>query len=138
MIVGYTTGVFDLFHVGHLNLLRNARGLCDRLIVGVSTDDLVAKIKSKSCTIPYCDRVEIVRGCRYVDAAVPQADLDKHAGWQKLRFNVLFVGDDWFGTEPWLEQERRLAEQSVKIIYLPYTHGVSSTQLQQQVTTAKS
>lgn len=100
MKIGYTTGVYDLFHIGHLNLLRNARNLCDRLVVGVTSDDLVA-YKNKRSVIPFTERMEIVRACRYVDAVVPQEDLDKFEAWKKLRFDVLFVGDDWYGSERW-------------------------------------
>ena len=94
MVVGYTTGVYDLFHIGHLNLLKNARGLCDKLIVGVSTDTLVG-YKGKRPIIPFEDRIEIVRNIKWVDAAIPQESLDKFAAWEKLKFDIMFVGDDW-------------------------------------------
>ena len=137
MIVGYTAGAFDLFHIGHLNHIRGARGLCDRLIVGVSMDELVRRTKGKPCVVRYRDRVEIVRACRYVDVVVPQDDLDKYAAWQNLRFDVLFAGDDWYGNERWLTYERRLAEHNVRVVYLPYTAEVSSTQLQQKLARAE-
>ncbi len=98
MIIGYTTGVFDLFHIVHLNLLKNAEGMCDKLIVGVTVDDLVT-YKGKHAMIPFEDRVEIVRSCKYVDAAASQYDMDKLADCKKLGASVLFVGDDWYGTE---------------------------------------
>ena len=126
MKIGYTTGVFDLFHIGHLNLLRNARALCDKLVVGVTTDELVS-YKHKRSVIPFAERFELVRACRYVDAVVPQESLDKFAAWEKLRFDVLFVGDDWFKHERWQEIERRFAEVGVKVVYFPYTKGTSST-----------
>ena len=128
MIVGYTTGVFDLFHVGHVNLLRNARALCDRLIVGVTTDELVS-YKGKQAVISYDDRIEVVRACRYVDLAVPQSSLDKVLAWEKLKFNRLFVGDDWFGQDSWKTFEERLKIVGVQVTYLPYTGGTTSTQL---------
>ena len=96
MTVGYTCGVYDLFHIGHLNLLKNAKGLCDKLIVGVSTDELVA-YKHKKAVIPFEERLEIIRNIKCVDAAIPQDDLDKFKAWEKLRFDILFVGDDWYG-----------------------------------------
>ena len=99
MIIGYTTGVFDLFHIGHLNLLKNAKGMCDKLIVGVTTDDLVL-YKGKQALIPFEDRIEIVRSCRYVDAAVPQYDMDKLTACKKLGATILFVGDDWYRVFP--------------------------------------
>jgi glycerol-3-phosphate cytidylyltransferase len=129
MIAGYTAGVFDLFHIGHVNLLRNARALCDRLVVGVSTDELVFARKRKKPTIPYRDRLEIVRACRYVDAALAQTDVDKFEAWRRLRFDVLFVGDDWFEHESWRTYEQRLGEQGVSTVYLPHTPDVSSTEL---------
>lgn len=126
MIIGYTAGVFDLFHIGHLNLLKNAKGMCDRLIVGVTTDDLVI-YKGKHALIPFEDRLEIVRSVKYVDAVVPQCDMDKLTMCKKLDATVLFVGDDWYGTEKWKEYEMEFMKNRIKIIYFPYTKGVSST-----------
>lgn len=126
MLVGYTTGVFDLFHIGHLNLLRNARSMCDKLIVGVTTDELVS-YKNKRAVIPFAERIEIVRNIRCVDAVIPQDTLDKFEAWQKLRFDVMFVGDDWYATERWNEYQRRFEEVGVRIIYFPYSRGTSST-----------
>lgn len=128
MIIGYTAGVFDLFHVGHLNLLKNAKGMCDKLIVGVTTDELVS-YKRKKAFIPFEDRIEIVRSIKYVDAAVPQYDMDKLAACKKLGATVLFVGDDWFGTDKWQEYEKELNAEGIKIVYFPYTKGVSSTKI---------
>lgn len=129
MIIGYTTGVYDLFHIGHLNLLKNAKGMCDKLIVGVTVDELVA-YKGKQSLIPFEDRIELVRSCRYVDAAVPQYDMDKLTACKKLGATFLFVGDDWYGTEKWKAYEEEFAKEGIKIIYFPYTKGVSSTQIQ--------
>jgi len=125
-VVGYTTGVFDLFHIGHLNLLRNVKGLCDKLIVGVTTDELVA-YKNKRAVIPFLERMEIVRSIKYVDAVVAQSDMDKFTMWERLKFDVMFVGDDWFKTEKWEKLEAQFKEVGVDIIYLPYTKGTSST-----------
>ena len=127
-IVGYTTGVYDLFHIGHLNLLKNAKGMCDRLIVGVTVDDLVL-YKGKKAMIPYEDRAEIVRSVKYVDAVVPQYDMDKVAACKKLGASILFVGDDWYGTEKWQEYEEELKKIGVDVVYFPYTKGVSSTKI---------
>lgn len=126
MIVGYTTGVFDLFHIGHVNLLRNARSMCDKLIVGVTTDELVA-YKHKVPVIPFQERIEIVRACRFVDVAVPQESLDKYLAWEKIRFNVLFVGDDWHQNPKWKDLEEALAGHGVEVRYFPYTKSTSST-----------
>jgi len=128
LIIGYTSGVYDLFHIGHLNLLRNARSMCDKLIVGVTTDALVS-YKNKKAVIPFEERLEIVRANQYVDAAVPQDSMNKFEMWQKLRFDVMFVGDDWYATEKWKEFEAQFEEVGVRIVYFPYTKGVSSTLL---------
>ena len=126
MTVGYTCGVYDLFHIGHLNLLKNAKGLCDKLIVGVSTDELVA-YKHKKAVIPFDERLEIIRNIKCVDAAIPQDDLDKFKAWEKLRFDILFVGDDWYGDPRWKEMEDKFKDVGVRVVYFPYTKGTSST-----------
>lgn len=128
MVIGYTTGVYDLFHIGHLNLLKNAKGMCDKLIVGVTVDELVA-YKGKQSMIPFEDRIEIVRSCKYVDAAVPQYDMDKLTACKKLGAKLLFVGDDWYGTEKWQAYEKEFEDAGIKIVYFPYTKGVSSTKI---------
>lgn len=130
MVVGYTTGVFDLFHIGHLNLLRTANALCDRLIVGVSTDELVL-YKHKKPVIPFSERMEIVGSCRYVDAVVAQANLDKLEAWKRLKFDTLFVGDDWYGNSTWNSVETSLKELGVEVRYFPYTQTTSSTLINQ-------
>lgn len=127
-IIGYTAGVFDLFHIGHLNLLKNAKGMCDKLIVGVTVDELV-KYKGKQAMIPFEDRAEIVRSIKYVDAVVPQSDMDKLTMCKKLKASYLFVGDDWYGTEKWNKYEEEFSKEEIKIVYFPYTKGTSSTQI---------
>ena len=126
--VGYTSGVYDLFHIGHLNLLKNAKGLCDRLIVGITSDELVS-YKNKKAVIPHLERMEIVRNIKHVDAVVPQNDMDKFTMWEKLKFDVLFVGDDWFKTDKWEKINKQLKEVGVDVVYFPYTKGVSSTKI---------
>jgi len=127
-VIGYTSGVYDLFHIGHLNLLINASSLCDQLIVGVTTDELVA-YKNKKSVIPFQERLEIVRSIKYVDAAISQPDMDKFKAWEKLKFDVLFVGDDWFKDPKWEEIESKFKEVGVRVVYFPYTLGTSSTLL---------
>ena len=127
MVIGYATGVFDLFHIGHVNLLRNARAICDKLIVGVSTDDLVFSYKGKKPVIPYHERVEVVRACRYVDVVIGQEQKDKWEAWKKIRFDALFVGDDWYEEETWRDLEDRLKAVDTRVVYFPYTKGTSST-----------
>ncbi|MEY8374827.1 adenylyltransferase/cytidyltransferase family protein [Lachnospiraceae bacterium 56-18] len=128
MIIGYTTGVYDLFHVGHLNLFKNAKGMCDKLVVGVTVDELV-QYKGKNSMIPYEDRIEIVRSCKYVDAAVPQYDMDKLTACKKLGVNILFVGDDWYGTEKWRKYEEEFTKEGIRIVYFPYTKSISSSKI---------
>lgn len=125
-IIGFTTGVYDLFHVGHLNLLKNASGLCDFLIVGVTSDELVS-YKNKQAVIPQSERMEIVRGIKYVDSVIPQDNMNKLEMWERLKFDVMFVGDDWYKTDKWLDFEKEFEKRNVKIIYFPYTKGTSST-----------
>lgn len=126
MVIGYTTGVFDLFHVGHVNILRNAKSMCDRLIVGVTTDELVS-YKNKKAVIPFEERIEVVRSCRYVDLAVPQTSMDKLDAQHRYGFHIMFVGDDWYNTDKWKAFEDEFARLGVKIVYFPYTRGTSST-----------
>ncbi|MBT8068227.1 MAG: adenylyltransferase/cytidyltransferase family protein [Gammaproteobacteria bacterium] len=126
MVIGYTTGVFDLFHHGHVKLLRNARSLCDKLIVGVTVDQLV-RYKAKRAVIPFENRMDVVSACRYVDLVVPQDSMDKMAAYEKYKFNLVFVGDDWQGTDRWNEIDRQFADVGVRVVYLPYTKSVSST-----------
>ena len=126
MILGYTTGVFDLFHVGHVNLLRNAKGMCDKLVVGVTTDELVS-YKNKKSVISFEERMEVVRSCRYVDAVIPQEDMDKFVQWQKIKFDVMFVGDDWFKSEKWQAIDQQFKKEGVRVVYFPYSKGTSST-----------
>jgi glycerol-3-phosphate cytidylyltransferase len=128
-IIGYTTGVFDMFHIGHLNILKRAKEQCDYLIVGVSTDDLVRNEKNKTPVIPFDERMEIVSSIKYVDCVVPQVDKNKLGAWEKYKFNVMFVGSDWQNTPQWIKYEKQFSKIGVKIVYLPHTDGVSSTQL---------
>jgi glycerol-3-phosphate cytidylyltransferase len=131
--IGYTTGVYDMFHVGHLNLLRRAREQCDYLIVGVTTDELSQSRKGKLPVVPFLERMEIVQNVRYVDEAVPQAHMDKLEAWNNLRFDLMFVGDDWKGTPAWNALEEQFGAVGVEIVYFPYTGHTSSTQLRRQV-----
>lgn len=132
-VIGYTTGVYDMFHVGHLNVLRRARSLCDFLIVGVTTDEVAAARKNKTPIVPFLERVEIVQNLRYVDEVVPQASMDKVEAWNNLKFDVMFVGDDWKGTPAWIALEEQFAAFGVDIVYFPYTGHTSSTILRQRV-----
>jgi glycerol-3-phosphate cytidylyltransferase len=128
-IVGYTTGVFDLFHVGHLRLLQNAKSRCDRLIVGVSTDELVETYKNKKPIIPFEERVEIVSALKCVDEVVPQVHRDKIASYHEIRFDLMFVGSDWKGSDLFTEVESELSRYGVGVVYFEYTNHVSSTLL---------
>lgn len=127
--IGYTTGVYDLFHIGHLNVLRNAKLECDYLIVGVTTDELSEGAKGKKPIIPFAERMAIVESIRYVDMVVPQTSYDKMEAWNNLKFNVMFVGDDWKGTEKWNQLEQDFQRIGVEIRYFGYTKHTSSTKL---------
>lgn len=131
MIIGYTTGVFDMFHIGHLNILRRAKEQCDFLIVGVSIDELVEHDKHKKPIIPFENRCAIVEAIRYVDKVVPQIDKNKYSAWEKFHFNKMFVGSDWQGTPLWKEFERQFSPVGVDIVYLSHTDGISSTMLRE-------
>ena len=125
-VIGYTTGVYDLFHVGHVRLLNKAKTLCDELIVGVSSDELVS-YKNKKAVINQYERIEIVSNIKAVDSVVIQKDMDKFKMWEKLKFDIMFVGDDWKGTKKWNDFENTFKKVGVKIVYFPYTKGTSST-----------
>ncbi len=126
--IGYTTGVFDMFHVGHLNILRRSKEMCEYLIVGVTIDELVS-YKGKQAVIPFEDRLKIVESIRYVDKVVPQENMDKFSAWNEYRFDVVFVGSDWKGTEKWNQIEKDFRKVGVDVVYFDYTIGISSTKL---------
>ncbi|MGN9160348.1 adenylyltransferase/cytidyltransferase family protein [Clostridium sulfidigenes] len=128
--IGYTTGVFDMFHIGHLNILKRAKEECEFLIVGVTTDELVA-YKNKKAVIPHNERMAIVESIKYVDKVVSQENMDKMKAWKKYNFDVMFVGSDWKGTAKWNEFEKQFNAVGVDIVYFSYTQGTSSTQLRE-------
>ncbi|MDN4597095.1 MULTISPECIES: adenylyltransferase/cytidyltransferase family protein [Leifsonia] len=127
--VGYAAGAFDLFHIGHLNILKHAKSQCDHLIAGVVSDEMLELTKGITPVIPLAERLEIVRSIEYVDEAVPETLPDKLDTWRELRFDVFFKGDDWRGTEKGLRLEREFAAVGVEVVYFPYTMTTSSTQL---------
>ncbi|MBY3347971.1 adenylyltransferase/cytidyltransferase family protein [Rhizobium laguerreae] len=128
-IVGYTTGVFDMFHIGHLHLLEYARNRCDHLIVAVTTDRLCLERKRKVPIITERERVEIVKSVRYVDEVLLEDDPDKICAWNALKFDIIFKGDDWRGTPSWVSLEAEFARRNVKVEYVKYTNHISSTML---------
>ena len=127
--VGYTTGVFDMFHIGHLNILKNAKAHCDYLIVGVSTDAAVESYKHKKPIIPFSERIAIVESIKYVDEAIPQTTMNKMEAWEKLHFDVLFHGSDWQGSDMYNKLIAEFQAVGVDVVFLPHTEGVSSTLL---------
>ena len=131
MIIGYTTGVFDMFHIGHLNILRQAKEKCDYLIVGVSTDECVESYKNKTPIIPYEQRAAIVEAIKYVDEVVPQTNMDKLEFLKKRHFDVMFHGDEWKGTELYNRYEIEFARMGARIEFLPHTSGISSSLLRE-------
>ena len=133
-IIGYTTGVFDMFHIGHLNILRRAKAQCDYLIVGVSNDELCLSYKHKAPVVPFEERKAIIEAIRYVDEVVEQTDRDKFLAWQHYHFDRLFVGSDWQGTPFFTNLEAKLKEVGAEVFYLPYTQGTNSTLLREKLT----
>ena len=133
MIIGYTTGVFDMFHIGHLNILKRAKQQCDYLIVGVTTDELCYSRKQKYPVICEHERMEIVGSIRYVDKVVPQITMDKLEAVKEFGANVVFVGSDWKGTDAWNQYEKDFAQVGCNVVYLDYTDGISSTKLREKI-----
>ncbi len=131
--IGYTTGVFDMFHIGHLNILRRAKEQCDYLIVGVSTDELVQSYKHKTPVIPFEQRKQIVEAIKYVDEVVPQTSMDKFSAWSRLHFDAVFHGDDWRGSDMYNDVEKKLSEVGCDVVFIPHTDGISSTMLREML-----
>ena len=132
--IGFTAGAFDMFHVGHLNLIKNAKARCDYLIVGVNTDALVVSYKMKNVIVPLEERMQIISALKYVDEVEIVDTLDKVEIWKRKRFAVVFIGDDWKGTKRWNETEAALCDRcGVDVIYLPYTKGTTSTILREKL-----
>lgn len=135
--VGYTTGVFDMFHIGHLNILRRAKEQCDYLIVGVSTDELVKEYKNKVPVVPFKERCEIVQAIDCVDKVVSQENRDKFLAWKNIGFDVMFVGDDWKDKPLFIEVEAEFKKVGVDVVYFPYTKDTSSTILREKLVSIK-
>jgi len=133
MIIGYTTGVFDMFHIGHLNILRRAKEKCDYLIVGVSTDEVVKDYKHHRPIIPYEQRAAIVAAIKYVDEVVPQTTMDKLEFLKQRHFDVMFHGDEWKGTELYNKYEKEFEKYDARIEYLSHTEGISSSMLREKI-----
>lgn len=131
LTVGYVPGVFDMFHIGHLNILRASRERCDRLIAGVVTDEVVETMKGYRPIVPLDERMEILRAVRFVDEVVVDTSADKREVWRDHRFDLLFKGDDWQHTERGERLEQHMAEVGAAVVYLPYTPHTSSTVLRQ-------
>ena len=131
--IGYTTGVFDLFHIGHLNIIKRAKEQCEYLIVGVSTDELVLTYKNKKPVIPFEQRIAIVDALKYVDEVVPQVTMDKLQAWGKYKFDAIFHGDDWKGSSMYNDIESQFAKLGVDVVFIPHTDGVSSTDIAQRI-----
>lgn len=131
--VGYTTGVFDMFHMGHLNIIRRAKEQCEYLIVGVTTDELCLKRKNKAPIIPESDRMAIVEAIRYVDKVVPQNDMDKLCAVKEYGIDAVFVGTDWKGTPAWEQYEKEFGDVNCCVVYLDHTDGISSSILRERL-----
>ena len=133
MIIGYTTGVFDMFHIGHLNILKRAKEKCDYLIVGVSTDEVVESYNHHLPMIPYEQRAAIVAAIKYVDEVVPQTTMDKTEFLKQRHFDVMFHGDEWKGTDLYNNYEKEFAKLGARIDYLSHTEGISSSMLRKKI-----
>ena len=131
--IGYTTGVYDMFHIGHLNILKRAKEQCETLIVGVTTDELCFTRKKKYPIIKELERMAIVGAIRYVDKVVPQTDMDKVRAVKELGADAVFVGSDWKGTDAWNEYEKEFAKVGCTVVYLDHTDGISSTILREKL-----
>jgi len=127
--VGYVPGVYDMFHIGHLNILRNASRQCDHLIAGVVSDEIALRAKGRPPVVPLAERLEIVRSVRYVDEAVAETERDKVEVWRRVGFDMIIKGDDWRGTAKGEQLERDMASIGVEVVYLPYTAYTSSSLL---------
>lgn len=125
--IGYAGGAFDLFHIGHLNILRHAKSQCDHLIAGVVSDEMLLLNKGITPVVPLVERLEIVRSIDVVDEAIAEVHTDKLDTWRDVGFNVYFKGDDWKGTERGIRLEREFAAVGVEVVYFPYTLSTSST-----------
>lgn len=125
--VGYTQGVYDMFHIGHLNLINHAKEYCEYLIVGVNADSLVESYKHKTPVINESERQIIVSNIKAVDRCVIATTLEKLEAWQKYHFDAIFIGDDWRGNPRWEETKVELSQYGVDVIFLPHTDGVSSS-----------
>lgn len=133
-VIGYTTGVFDLFHIGHLNILKKAKQNCDKLIVGVTTDELCEEIKGRKPIIPFIERMEIVRSIKYVDEVTPEMNRDKVKALDSIVFNRIFKGSDWRGTPIWNDLEKEFKKVNVEVMYFDYTDNTSSTLIRNVLT----
>lgn len=131
--IGYTQGTYDLFHIGHLNLLEHAKEQCEYLIVGVNSDELVMKYKGKKVNIPAQNRARIVNALKAVDETYVVSTLDKKIAYRKFKFDAIFIGDDWKGNPRWEETEKEMKELGAELVYLPHTDGISTTQLLKQI-----
>ena len=129
--IGYTSGVFDLFHIGHLNILKRSKELCDYLIVGVNTDELVETYKKKRTVISFEERIAIVESIKYVDQVIAQKNLDKMEVWNNHKFDAVFIGSDWKGSQRWKDTEEILKTVGADVVYLPYTINTSSSILKE-------
>ena len=132
-VIGYTQGTYDMFHIGHLKMIKNAKRRCDYLIVGVNTDERVERYKNKRRIVPLEERVEIVRSIKYVDEVIITNTLDKKEIWDKIRFDEIYIGDDWKGNERWERTGKEMEALGARLVYLPYTKDTSSTMLREKL-----
>ena len=135
--IGYTSGVFDMFHVGHLNIIKKARKNCDYLIVAVSSDELSKKLKNKKPLISFQNRIKIIKSLIYVDKAVKEKKDDKISAWRKYKYNIIFKGSDWKNSKKWKKLNKFFLNNNVKVKFLPYTKNISTTLLKKKIKNTK-
>ena len=131
--IGYTQGTYDLFHIGHLNLLENAKAQCEKLVVGVNTDELVMNYKNRKSIIPESERIRIVESIKVVDEVIKTDSLDKKKAFEKVHFDVIFIGDDWKGSQRWKDTENEFEKIGIPVEYLPHTDGISSSKIKDRI-----
>lgn len=131
--IGYTQGTYDLFHIGHLNLLNNAKKMCDYLIVGVNSDDLVKEYKNKETVIKQDDRAKIVSSIKGVDEVYITTTLDKLEILKQIKFDAIFIGSDWKDNSRWKKTKEDLQKLGIDVVFLPHTDGISTTQISRKL-----
>jgi len=131
--IGYTMGIFDLFHIGHLNILKNAKSLCDLLVVGVTTDERAMKLKGNLPIVPFNERIKIIESLKYVDRVIPKSSSDIEEDWKQIKFDLFVKGSDWKGTPKGNKLKTKLDKHGVTVVFFPYTKNTSSSVMKEAI-----